>query len=411
MNGGMVILGAGECGARAALALRQRGYDGAIDLIGDEHYLPYERPPLSKAVLGANDAGAKFVTSAEQLMEARITHRTGVLASAIDREQKSVQLSGGSSLTYQKLLLATGARSRKLMQDGVEIAGIHYLRNMNDCMALRQQIGPSTRLLVLGGGFLGLEIAATARSRGAEVTVVETQPRILMRGVPEPIARVIDARHRFEGVDIQCGSNVTRIESGPGRAKILLEDGRSFVGDLLVATIGAIPNTELAAAAGLAVDNGILVDAYLTTTDSSIFAAGDCCAFPLASRDGRIARLESWRNATDQGVVAAANMLGELTLYEAVPWFWSDQYDLTLQVTGLADPDLAVVRRDIGNGAFLLFHLDASGRLVAVSGIGTGGAVARDIRLAEMLIARGAGPDPDALARPEAKLKAMLAGI
>lgn len=408
MNGGMVILGAGECGTRAALALREMGYQGTIDLIGDERYLPYERPPLSKSVFGANDAGAKFITSVEQLTETRIRHRSGIIARSIDRQQKSVQLSDGSSLHYDKLLLATGARPRKLAQDGIELAGLYYLRNMDDCVALREQTGPGTRLLVLGAGFLGLEIAATARARGASVTVVEAQPRILMRGVPEPIASVIAERHRVEGVDIQCGSKVSRIETGRGGAEIALEDGRILAGDLLVASVGAIPNCELAVAARLAVNNGILVDAHLTTSDRDIFAAGDCCAFPLASQDGRIVRLEAWRNAADQSAVAAANMLGESRVYGAVPWFWSDQYDLTLQVAGLADPDLSMVRRDIGDSAFLLFHLDTSGRLIAASGIGIGGAVARDIRLAQMLIARGAHPDPDELARPEARLKAML---
>lgn len=406
----MVIVGAGECGTRAALALREQGYGGAIDLVGDEQYLPYERPPLSKAVFGANDADAKYITSMEQLAEARIKHRSGIIVSSIDRQRKSIQLSDGSNLPYDKLLLATGARPRKLTQDGVELVGLHYLRKMDDCVALRRQVGPGTRLLVLGAGFLGLEIAATARSRGASVTVIETQSRILMRGVPEPIANVIAERHRAKGVDVQCGLKVSRIETIPGRAEITLEDGRVLVGDLLVASVGAIPNTELAVAAGLAVDNGILVNAHLATIDSDIFAAGDCCAFPLPSRDGRIVRLESWRNATDQSAVAAANMLGESRIYDSVPWFWSDQYELTLQVAGLADPDMCIVRRDLGDSAFLLFHLDASGRLIAASGIGTGGAVARDIRLAEMLIARRAHPDRDALARPDAKLKAMLGG-
>ncbi|MDB5473047.1 MAG: ferredoxin reductase [Devosia sp.] len=406
---GMVIIGAGECGARAALALREKGHDGTIDLIGDEPHLPYERPPLSKAVLADDAASATFITSAGDLAAAGITYRPGVVASAIERAQKTIRLCDGTGVAYDKLLLATGARPRQLMQDGAVVAGVRYLRNMADCLALRERVRPGTRLLVLGAGFLGLEVAATASARGASVSVIESQPRVLLRGVPEAIARVIENRHVQQGVDIRCGVKITRIETAPGAATVELEDGTRLTGDVIVASIGAVPNVELAQAAGLAVDNGILVDASLTTQDGDILAAGDCCAFPVASQNGRVMRLESWRNALDQSAVAAANMLGQSMAYDAVPWFWSDQYELTLQVAGLADPALAVVRRDLGEGAFLLFHLDAAGRLVAASGIGAGGAVARDIRLAQMLIARSACPDPAALARPDAQLKKMVA--
>lgn len=408
MRAGIVIVGAGECGMRAALALRSKGYDGPIDLVGCEPHLPYERPPLSKSVLATDDAPVRFVTHRDQLAEMGITHRIGVVT-AIDRGRKQIGLDDDDSLPYDRLLLATGARPRQLMRDGSYIPGIAYLRTIDDCVSLRNRLPRGAELLVLGGGFLGLEIAATARGRGAKVTVIETQSRILMRGVPEPIAEVVAARHAMASVEIHCGTPVERIDTSATDAAVTLADGRTFLGNLLVASIGAVPNTELAAAAGLAVDNGIVVDTQLSTTDPDIFAAGDCCAFPLASRDGRVVRLESWRNATDQAEIAAANMLGEATPHSAVPWFWSDQYDLTLQVAGLADPDLKTVRRDLGDGAFILFHLDESGRLLAASGIGVGGAVARDIRLAEMLIARGARPDLTLLARADAKLKTMLA--
>lgn len=407
-DAGMVIIGAGECGARAAFALRDKGYAGPVHLIDAERHLPYERPHLSKTVLASDSADARFVTSQDQLLSAQIVHHRATTATAIDREGKTVELCNQTSLSYDKLLLATGARPRKLMQDGVDIPGIHYLRSMDDCIALRGQVGPGTRLVLLGAGFLGLEIAATASLRGASVIVVEPQARILTRGVPEPIARVIADRHLRQGVEIVCNARIARIDSANGRATIHLEDGAHIVGDVLVASVGALPNVELAIAAGLSADNGILVDEYLVTQDKDIFAAGDCCAFPLASQDGKIVRLESWRNALDQSAVAAANMIGEPTPYTAVPWFWSDHYELTLQVAGLADPDLAIVRRDLGSDAFLLFHLDSAGRLMAASGIGAGSTVARDIRLAEKLIARRAHPDPTALARPDATLKAML---
>lgn len=409
MTARMVIVGAGECGARAALALREKGHDGPITLIGAEAHLPYERPPLSKAVLGADDAGPRYVTDTARLAEAAITLRLGTSVAFIDHMTKEVLLESAERIGYNKLLLATGARPRRLMRDGAEIPGIVYLRTIDDCTALRRRLVPGSQLLVLGGGFLGLEIAATANARGVSVTVIETQSRILMRGVPEAIAAVIAARHAEAGVTIHCGTPVERIDTGATGAAVTLADGRAFIGDLLVASIGATPNAELASAAGLAVDNGIVVDSHLRTSDPDIFAAGDCCAFPLPQQDGRSVRLESWRNALDQGELAAANMLGQALPHSAVPWFWSDQYDLTLQVAGLAGPDGPTVRRELGAGAFILFHLDETGRLVAASGIGAGGAVARDIRLAEMLIARGARPDPLLLAQPDAKLKAMLA--
>ena len=409
MAGGIVIVGAGECGARAASALRQKGFDGPIALIGAEHHLPYERPPLSKAVLIADDAPAKLVTDEKRLADEGISYHRGAQVASIDRDGKRALLGDGTSLAYDKLLLATGARPRKLERDGSEIAGIVYLRTMDDCIALRHRLTPGSSLLVLGGGFLGLEIAATAAARGVRVTVIEAQPRIMMRGVPEAIAAVIAARHAAAGVEIVCGTAIAHIDAGASGAVVTLADGRSMSGDLLVASVGAIPNTELAAASGIVVSNGILVDPHLATSDPDIYAAGDCCAFPLASHDGRIVRLESWRSATDQAEIVAGNMMGERASYAAVPWFWSDQFELTLQVAGLADPTLVTVRRDLGDGAFILFHLDDAGRLLAASGIGPGGAVAREIRLAEMLIARRAQPDPLLLARPDAKLKAMLA--
>jgi 3-phenylpropionate/trans-cinnamate dioxygenase ferredoxin reductase subunit len=405
MEGKIVIVGAGECGTRAALALRENGFEGTIELIGSERHLPYERPPLSKAVLMADDAPAHVVANEERLSAAGIAHRAGLEVQAIDRAAREVVCAGDVRLPYAKLLLATGARPRKLERDGVIIPGIDYLRTMDDCLALRGRLRPGSRLLVIGGGFLGLEIAAAADARGVAVTVIETQPRILMRGVPEEIAAVVAARHAAAGVAIHCGVSITSI----GATRVRLADSRAFAAETLVASVGAIPNTELALAAGLAVANGIVADKFLMTSDPHIYAAGDCCAFPLASGDGRMVRLESWRNATDQAQLVAANLLGGTAEHASVPWFWSDQFDLTLQVAGLAEPSLETVRRDMADGAFILFHLDGSGRLVAASGIGTGGAVARDIRLAEMLIARRARPDPKLLASSDAKLKAMLA--
>jgi 3-phenylpropionate/trans-cinnamate dioxygenase ferredoxin reductase subunit len=262
---------------------------------------------------------------------------------------------------------------------------------------------------VIGGGFIGLELAASARQRGATVTVIEAQPRILARNVPEAIAQVVAERHRSGGATLICGDGIADLRATAQGIAVSLASGRCFEADVAVVGIGVVPATKLAEDAGLAIENGIAVDATLATSDPDIFAAGDCCSFPLDLYDGRRIRLESWRNAIEQGRLAAANMLGANERNSSVPWFWSDQFDLTLQMAGLADRASHQVRRDLGRGAFILFHLNGDGRLVAVSGIGSGNAIAKDIRVAEMLIARRAAPDPAQLAHSDFKLKALLA--
>jgi len=284
-----------------------------------------------------------------------------------------------------------------------------YLRTHDDALRIRGAVKPGSHIAILGGGFIGLEIAASARKRGADVTVIEALPRILTRGVPEEIARIIDARHRDEGVTLACGKGVSALRETTSTIEAALSDGSSVAADLLIIGIGAVPVTDLAQKAGLAIENGIAVDDRLRTSDPDIYAAGDCCSFPLAIYGGRRVRLECWRNAQDQGALAARNLLGAGDSTTAVPWFWSDQYDLTLQIAGLPDEGKRAVRRDLSESAFILFHLANDGRLVAASGIAQGNAVAKDIRLAEMLIARGAKPDPAALAQPQVKLKSLLA--
>lgn len=403
-----VIVGAGECGARAAFALRDKAFDGTITLIGSETHLPYERPPLSKEALVAG-AGPKLVADAARYAEARIDVLTGRTVSEIDRGGKRIVLGDGTALAYDKLLLATGARPRAL--PGAPYGGgrIVALRSHDDAAAIRAHLVDGSHIAILGGGFIGLELAASARKLGATVTLVEGLPRVLTRGVPAEIAAIVAGRHAAEGVEILCGAKVAGVEDLPGEVRIALEDGRVVSANLLVVGIGAVPNTELAEVAGLATDNGIAVDGMLRTSDPDIFAAGDCTSYPLPLYGERRIRLESWRNAQEQGLLAAANMLGGSETHSAVPWFWSDQYDMTLQIAGLADGAATTVRRDMGEGAFILFHLDAEGRLIAASGIGPGNAVARDIRLAEMLIAARIHPDLAELAAPETKLKKLLA--
>ncbi|MER8763857.1 FAD-dependent oxidoreductase [Mesorhizobium sp. M0968] len=408
MTKGMVIIGAGECGGRAALALRELGYDGPVTLVGDEPHLPYERPPLSKDAMVADAPLIKAIASEAVLAERSIRHIHSVQAVAIVREAHVVRLSDGSALAYDKLLLATGSVPRKLPMPGLGGRCV-YLRTFNDALAIRAHLSAGNRIAIVGGGFIGLELAAAARRLGAAVTIIEAQPRILMRGVPAEIAGVIHQAHEAEGVKILCGEGIAAIADDGAEVRIALAGGHDIVADLAVIGIGAVPVTGLAAEAGLTVDNGVAVDAELRTSDPDIFAAGDCCSFPLAIYGGRRVRLEAWRNAQEQGALAARNMLGAGEAHAAVPWFWSDQYGLTLQIAGLSDEGRSIVRRDLGDGAFILFHLAEDGRLVAASGIGAGNAVARDIRLAEMLIAKQARPAPEALGSQAIKLKSLLA--
>ena len=406
----MVIIGGGECGARAALALREIGYAGPVTIVGAEPHLPYERPPLSKdAMIGEGDPVPKTIASAERLAVAAITMISGTAAAQIDPDAKVVKLVDGRSLTYDKLLIATGSESRHLPLADPPGGRIAYLRTFDEALRIRAALQPGAHVAVIGGGFIGLELAAAARTRGATVTVIEALPRVLSRVVPREIAAVVDARHRHEGVAILCGIGVARIEETPDTVAVTLTDGHRLAADFLLIGIGAVPVIGIAEAAGLHIANGVVVDEHLRTSGPDIYAAGDCCSFPLAIYGGRRVRLECWRNAQDQGALAARNMTGANEPISALPWFWSDQYDLTLQIAGLPDEGHDTVRRALPDDAFIVFHLAGDGRLVAASGIGQGTAVARDIRLAEMLIGKRVHPEPAQLSSPDVKLKSLLA--
>ena len=400
MSAGIVIVGAGMAGHSAAAALRAGGYDGSLTLIGGEAHAPYDRPPLSKAALVSEaEPQPAWLASA-----ANPDLRRGVSALNLDCAAKTIGLSDGTRLDYDKLLLATGAKPRRLAFPGGERALL--LRNFEDVLALRAQFQPQRRIVIIGGGFIGLELAASAVQRGCRVTVIEALPRILMRAVPETIARVVHERHQAAGVNMITGIGVASIADSAVR----LADGSEIPFDAVIAGIGAAPETRLAETAGLALENGIAVDATLRTSDPHVFAAGDCCSFPHALFDGARIRLEAWRNAQDQGMHVAQNLLGAGREYTAIPWFWSDQHDLSLQVAGLPHLGAAVVERKPASGTLVLFHL-AAGRLVGVSGIGPGNTVARDIKLGEMLIAKRAAPDAAALADPSVPLKSLLKSL
>ena len=403
MADAIVIVGAGEAGTRAALSLREQGFSGEVVLIGEEPHPPYERPPLSKAILThPGEPEAALIATAARLAEAGIAFRHDTCVVRIDRARSCVVLGDGTAVAYARLLLATGARPRVLAAPGSERA--LYLRTFADALGLRARLPRGAHLVVVGGGFIGLEVAASAGARGCRVTLLEAGSRILMRGVPQEIAERVALRHAAAGVDLRTGVGIARIEDGP---TVVLEDETRIACDGIVAGVGAVPETALAAGCGLAIENGVRVDAMLRTDDPEIYAAGDCCSFPSALYGGRRVRLEAWRNAQEQGALAASNMLGEARAHDAVPWFWSDQYDEVLQVAGLPDAGVTSVRRETG-GALLFFHLDVDGRMVAASGVGPM-AIAKDIRVAEMLIARRARPDPALLASAGVRLRTLLA--
>ncbi len=404
-DAGMVIVGGGMAGARAIVSLRANGFQGPITLIGEETLLPYDRPPLSKAMLTEEQEPTPvYLLDESMIASLKAVFMRGARAAAIDRKARAVVLEDGRAVSYDKLLIATGAKPRRLTIEGGELA--YTLRDFADGDHLRSRLRQSGSAAIVGGGFIGLEVAASARKLGCAVTLVEAQPRILMRGVPEEIAKVVHARHVAAGVTMAVGTALKAVETDG----VLLADGRKVKADIVIAGIGAAPEVALAQSAGLAVDNGITCDETLRTSDPDIYAAGDCCSFPHGLFGGKRMRLEAWRNATDQANVATANMLGGSKPYLAVPWFWSDQYDLSLQIAGSPADGVSTVRRQIAEQAFVIFHMDGTGRLVGASGIGTGNTIARDVKLAEMLIARQAAPAAEALADPAVQLKALLKG-
>jgi len=380
------------------LTLRETGYRGSVTLIGEEAGLPYERPPLSKPV--GTSVLRKEICAGERLAAAEVDYRPGETVSALAPHAKTVSLANGGVLSYDKLLLATGAAPRRLTCPGSE--HVHVFRTFEDAKRLYGAVSGARRVAIIGAGLIGMELAAVLRARDAQVTVLEAADRTLGRAVPTVLAGRLHARHEEAGVTFVFGARVQRIS----KDGVELEDGRHISADLVVAAIGVVPNTSVAEHAGLAVDNGIVVDPHLRTSAPDIFAAGDCAC--LNSGDGRSFRSESWRNAQFHGAHAARAMTGVTHPYARASWFWSDQYELGLQVVGLPASDQTSVARQISVDAQIIFFLDQAERLVAAAGLGRGTAVARDIRLAEMLIDAGEQPNRQLLADPATNLKSLL---
>ncbi|WP_119392629.1 NAD(P)/FAD-dependent oxidoreductase [Taklimakanibacter lacteus] len=401
----IVIIGAGMAGARACINLRANGYTEAITLLGDEYLLPYDRPPLSKASITQEDEPQPVWLMDETIArELKVDVRKGIAATGIDPREKVVALSDGSSVSYDKLLIATGAKPRTLPIPGIEHA--LTLRNHEDSLALRQRFVAGRNIVVIGGGFIGLELASSAAKRGCHVTLIEAQPRILMRGVPEAIAAIVHARHEKAGVTVLTGVGLSHLSQDA----VHLADGRVLPADTIISGVGAVPETTLAASAGLAIDNGIACDQHMRTSAPDIYAAGDCASFLHARLANRRIRLEAWRSAQDQAATAVENMLGGAKEHITVPWFWSDQYELGLQIAGFAEMGPVTVARKPNEDTLILFHLAEDGTLAGASGIGPGNAIARDIKLAEMMIAKGIKPPADVLADPGQQLRPLIKG-
>lgn len=404
----MVIVGAGQCGARTAHALRENGWEGEITLLGNEGLAPYDRPPLSKAVLLGQKTTAQCALFNDAFYrDNRIDLRVDAPVSSIDRAERKVVLGDGRSVSYHRLLIATGAEPRRLAVPGATLAGVHLLRAVPDALSIVDELTPGRRIAIVGAGFIGLEIAATAITRGCEVVVIEAAARALMRAVPEVVAGYLVERHRQMGVDVRFATQVERILGESRVTGLKLSDGATLECDAVIVGVGVTPRTALAEAAGIDVADGIAVDDTLRTNDPYVFAAGDVCSFPHRLFRRRI-RLECWKNAEDHARVVARNMLDYGETYSAVPWFWSNQYDMTIQIAGMPAFGTTSVVREVGSASRLFFALDGEGVLVGASGVGQVSEVARDVRVAQELIARRARIDPAVLKDPSAKLKSLL---
>ena len=364
-----LIVGASLAGAKAAEALREAGFDGRVVLVGDEEERPYERPPLSKGYLiGKDERATIYVHAEEWYAEHDVELRLGTRAAALDRVAHEVELSGGERVGYDKVLLATGSSPRRLQAPGADLDGVHYLRRSGDSDALREAFAGGGRLVVVGAGWIGLEVAAAARGYGVEVTIVEPQPSPLHSVLGPEVGKLFGRLHRAHGVDLRTGTGVEGFEGSGGRVTGVLTSGGTVVpADKVVVGVGIVPNTGLAEAAGLAVEHGgIAVDALLRTADPAVYAAGDVATALNPLYDTRI-RVEHWANASNQGKAAGLSMAGQGEPYAKLPYFFTDQYDLGMEYHGWVGPDGyddVVLRGDPASGEWLAFWL-SGGRVLA----------------------------------------------
>ncbi len=399
----IIIVGAGHAAGQAAASLRQEGFADAITILGDEPHIPYQRPPLSKQYLaGEQGLDRVYLRPDKFYADKGIAVRAGVRAERIDPAARKLTTSFGETLAYGQLLLATGSRPRRLELPGSELEGVHYLRTIADVDAIKADMAPGKRAVVVGGGYIGLEVAAVCVEAGLEVHVLEMERRILARVTTPAMSDFYQRLHERRGARIHTQARVTGF-SGNGRISAVQCGDSSFAADFAVVGIGIVPNVELAEAAGLECDDGILVDERCRTSDPNIYAAGDCTNHPNPLL-GRRLRLESVPNAMEQARVAAANLCGKDREYAAVPWFWSDQYELKLQMVGFSgDGDAAVVRGEMAANQFAVFYLN-DGKVVAADAVNS----PKEFMLCRRLVGQQA--DPATLADPDTDLKSLLPG-
>ena len=401
MISAIVVVGGGQAGAQAIDTLRREGFAGRLLLVGDEPELPYQRPPLSKKYLAGELTADRLPFRHRAFYEEhRVELRLGLQAVALDPGARCVELADGEALSYDRLLLALGSSVRRLTCPGTDLAGVHYLRTVADVTPIRAAIKPGSRVVIVGGGYIGLETAATCRHLGCEVTVLELADRVMNRVVAPCVSQFFAQEHGARGIHIVCNARVTGLE-GAGRVeRVVCADGSRVAADVVIVGVGAIATTALASAAGLACDNGIIVDEYCRTQDEAIFAAGDCCNHP-SLRFGRRVRIESVDNAFEQAKSAALNMLDRKIAHDRVPWFWSDQYDSKLLIAGLSeDYDRQVLRGDPATRSFSVCYLKGS-ELIAVEAINH----SKDYMAGRKLIAERAQMNLAKLANPNLALK------
>ena len=399
---GIVVIGAGQAAGQAAASLRQEGFEGEITIIGDEAQAPYQRPPLSKAYLSGEVGLDRVLVRPENFYADKgINLQTGVRVESINRAEKTIATSTGSTLSYDKLLIATGSRPRILNIEGSDLEGLHYLRTVDDVDGIRTAMEAAKNVCIVGGGYIGLEVAAVAKKAGHNVTVLEMEDRILQRVTTAEMSEFYHALHTGRGVDIRVNTMVSGFAGENGRVTSVLCGDESIPADLVIVGIGIIPNVELAEAAGLTCDNGIVVNDHCQTSDPDIYAAGDCTNHPNPILDRRL-RLESVPNAMEQARTACSNMLGGDKTYAAVPWFWSDQYELKLQMVGFsADGDQSVLRGDKASNEFAVFYLK-DGNVVAVDAVNS----PKEFMVAKQLY--GKAVNEADLANPAFELKELL---
>jgi len=398
---GCVIVGTGQAGFETAAALRAEGYQHPITLVGDEPHLPYQRPPLSKGfILDKQGMDEIELRPSRFFGDHRIDLLTGVRVTALDRAGKRVSLDSGEDRSYDALVLACGARNRLLPVPGANLDGVLYLRTLDESRTVKQRLQEASAIVVVGGGFIGLEIAASARSLGKSVTVLEAQPRLMPRVVAPLVSAFYATLHTDRGVTVVCDAAVAGIAGDRRASAVTLSNGAVYPADLVIVGIGVVPNAELARDAGLETGNGIVVDEFLQTSDPAIYAVGDCAEHPNPFCGGR-ARLESVQNAADQGRTVAATIAGKRRRYDAVPWFWTDQFDVRLQMAGLSHGyDEAVTRGNPESQKFSVFYFRDS-RLIAVDSINR----PADHILARRLLTSHAAVSPQQAADEQVNLK------